>query len=327
MANIYDVAKLAGVSRSAVSRVLNNQKGVHPNQRQKVLDAVKELNYRPNSMARGLAMKKTNTIAVIARELADPFYSAFIRSLNYHADINHYGALYCVRNSYLKSNVDYLSSLSAKVDGYIFLGEGTISEKELDFLAETKIPVVAMEFKYNVKDVTYLTINNYEESTKGIEYLIKKGHKNILYICLDENVSEFEERKMGYIEAVKKAELDYCKVIQGTYDMTSNIELGKSLISLIESDQITAISCANDLLAIGINEGIKSSKLKKTIDIVGFDGIYQNEYMALPLTNMTTLKQPQDAMGTYAIESLISLIEGEWKDYSKEFECELVEIL
>ena len=82
MANIYDVAEKAGVSRSAVSRVLNNQKGVHPDKRERVLEAVKELNYRPNSMARGLAMKKTNTIAIIARELADPFYNAFIRSLN-----------------------------------------------------------------------------------------------------------------------------------------------------------------------------------------------------------------------------------------------------
>lgn len=325
MANIYDVANKAGVSRSAVSRVLNNQKGVHPDKREKVLEAVKALNYRPNSMARGLAMKKTNTIAIVARELADPFYNAFIRSLNYHADQSHYGVLYCVRNNYLSSNVDYLSTLSAKVDGYIFLGENTVSKEELELLSNTNTPVVGMEFDFKMDNVTFLTIDNEKETIKGIEYLINKGHKHILHIALDPSVDEFSIRENGYIKTVKKHKCGYSKVIRGDYEMVHNIELGESIEQVIKEDKVTAIFCANDMVAIGIREGLRNIGIADQIDILGFDGIYKNGYHALPITKIPTLKQPQDEMGKYAIDSIIKLIEEEeGNSYSKVFECELL---
>lgn len=323
MANIYDVAKKAGVSRSAVSRVLNNQKGVHPDKREKVLLAVKELNYRPNSMARGLALKKTNTIAIVARELADPFYSKFIRSLNYHADCSHYGALYCIRNNYLNTNVDYLSSLSAKVDGYIFLGENTITEDELSYLAATGVPVVAMEFKFNVPGITYLTIDNVKATKKAIEYLLEKGHSNILHIGLDPKVMEFKLREEEYQNTLKNHGIKYSRIIQGSYNMNENIKLGESLKKIIKEDKITAIFCANDLVGIGIREGLINMDLDDHIEVFGFDGIYKNGYHSLPIAKLPTMKQPQDEMGRYAIQSIIKLIEEDIDDYSKEFECEL----
>jgi len=324
MANIYDVAKLAGVSRSAVSRVLNNQKGVHPDKRALVLKAVKELNYRPNSMARGLALKKTNTIGIITRELADSFYSEFIRSLNYHADQHNYGALYCVRNNYLTTNVDYLTTLSAKVDGYIFLGENTVSEKELQGLVDVNIPVIGMEFNFGIKGIAFLTIDNYEEALKGMNYLIKQGHKKIIHVGLDSSIHEFKDREKGYQDAIFSHELKYSKVYRGDYVIGKNIALGKEIGKDMEREGASAIFCANDTVAVGIKEGLRQAGYAEDIEILGFDGLYVNEDNALPITKFSTIKQPQDLMGRYAIDTMIKLINDEKDDYSKVFTCELI---
>lgn len=106
--------------------------------------------------------------------------------------------------------------------------------------------------------------------------------------------------------------------------MNANIKLGQEISDMVIKDEITAIFCANDMVAIGIREGFKLNGITNEVHILGFDGIYKNGYQSLPITKIPTLKQPQDEMGRYAIESIIKLIEEDWQDYSKEFECELL---
>lgn len=324
MANIYDVAKLAGVSRSAVSRVLNNQVGVHPDKREKVLEAVRALNYRPNAMARGLAMQKTYTIGIVARELADPFYSEFIRSLNYFADEKHYGVLYCLRNSYLNPNVDYLSTLSAKVDGYIFLGENTVNEEELENLVKTNVPVVCMEFTTNVKGVTYLTIDNYEAVTRGMDFLLEQGHRKIVHVGLDPEVHEFEQREKAYQDCVFRNELGYSKVYRADYFVDHTTKLAREIYPTLKKDGATAVFCANDRVAVGVNEGFRQAGGQGEIEVLGFDGLFVDGTHSLPVTKFSTLRQPQEAMASYAIDSMIKMIEDRVTDYTKEFKCQLV---
>jgi len=131
MPNIYDVAKEAGVSRSTVSRVINNQKSVKDDKRERVLEAIKKLNYTPNATARALAMNKTNTIGVIARELTEAFNAEFIAGIHDEADAMHYGVIFCMRTNYDKANINYIDFLNKKVDGIIFIGEETVSTEEL----------------------------------------------------------------------------------------------------------------------------------------------------------------------------------------------------
>ena len=181
-----------------------------------------------------------------------------------------------------------------------------------------------MEFKFDVPGVSYLTIDNMKATFRGVEYLIQKGHKKILHIGLDPLVKEFNEREQGYQKVMAKHKCGYSKVIRGDYEMIHNIELGESIEQIIKDDEITAIFCANDLVAIGIREGLRNIGMADQIDIIGFDGIYKNGYHSLPITKIATLKQPQDEMGKYAINSIIKLIEGDIEDYSKVFECELL---
>ena len=132
MTNIYDVAKSAGVSRSTVSRVLNDSVSVSEETRQKVLNIIKKLNYNPNSAARSLALKKNNTIAVISGYmLNDPFFSNVAEGIYKTADKMGYGTIFCVNQKDTNSNVHYFNMLFGKVDGIVFLGYDSVLRAEL----------------------------------------------------------------------------------------------------------------------------------------------------------------------------------------------------
>lgn len=325
MPNVFDIAREAGVSKSTVSRVINNQVGVNKDKRKRVLDAIEKLNYSPNAMARGLVLKKTNTIGVIVRELSNSFYSEFIKNIHYNADEKGYGALYCNRNSYVESNIDYLSSLNKKVDGYIFIGEGTVSQNELTTLVNSNYPSIVIQAKLDVPGVTYIQIDNYEATYKAVKYLVELGHKKIIYFCGPKDF-ELLERTRGYSQGLKDANLGFERIFYTDYFMSSAYKLTKNLVQYIKEEGITAALCSNNIVATGVIDGLLDSQIRVPEDfsVIGFDDIVNAEITNNNIPAITSVKQPQLEITLYALEKLLYMIEHGCDDYCKNFECQLM---
>lgn len=329
MYNIYDVAERAGVSRSTVSRVLNHQESVSEEKRQRVLEVIKAMNYTPNATARALAMNKTNTLGIIARELTEVFNARFIDGIQKCADHNHYGALFCIRSKSSESNINYIDFLNKKVDGFIFIGQDTVSESELIHLSKSNIPVVAMEIKYPVEGVSFVTVNNEESISSGVDYLVGLGHKKIAYIAATDAMQENEERKAGYLKGISQQGLIYQNIVDCPYDYPESKTAVEEFLPRLLFDGVTAAICFNNEIAVAVIEGLikRGVRIPKDFSVIGFDDIHYTNLAEISIPRITSFLQPQEEMAEYATVQLLKRIEHKTTANSsfknKEFKCVL----
>lgn len=327
MVSIYDVAKKANVSKSTVSRVINNQAGVKGEKRQKVLEVMKELNYHPNSSARSLASKKNNTIGVVVRwMLGHTFYSKFIDGIYQTASKLGYGVLFCVNNINFKEGVPYSDILLGKVDGIIFLGHDSVSRKEVIKLNDQNFPLVLIDSNYNIPGIMEINVNNFNAAYNAVKYLIQLGHKRIAHFMGDKNAFDAIERFKGYKQALKDYELEYNEdlVIEGNYYFDNAYSM--SNIFFKKKHDFTAIFCANDVMAAAF---IKSAsehgfRIPEDISVIGFDDVDLTRSGNGSNISITTIKQPRYEMSKYAVESLVNRIENNIVCENKIYDLELI---
>lgn len=327
MPNIYDIAEAANVSKSTVSRVINDKPGVSNSKREKVLTVIKELNYKPNSAARKLGLKRTNTIGVLVNDLSDVFYSEYVRKIDkIFTNQLHYGALYCTTNKHTPQKVNYLEQLNKTVDGYIFLGEEVISKDELRILHKDGEKFVGIGTNLTCEGGMMIDINNFEASYTIVEYLIRLGHKNIMYVTSESHRIEFSERFMGYQQALIDYKLPFQKYFSIGFTQDDATKVAKEVSQAAVKNDITAIVCFNDIAAIGLIDGLidEGFNVPEDFSVVGFDdfqGVFttQNE-----VPRITTMRQPNDEMASYGVNGLYNMIINNEKGKSKIFECELI---
>jgi len=330
LANIYDVAKEAGVSKSTVSRVINKHPNVNQDKRERVLAAMKKLDYTPNSAARNLAGKRKNTIGVFITELSDTFYGVYLRDVSYFLNTKyHYGALYCTMNKNVSIHVDYLKLMNKNVDGYIFIGEGTISNKRIRKLIDNGEAVATIGVGQKHDGAISVEVNNEEASYVAVKYLAELGHKNILHISFIDHKKEFMYRREGYFKAVKDYKLTYNEIIEISYDYEDAFELGVKLSKNIKDKDIncpSAAFCVNDSVAVGLIDGLqwKGVKIPEEFSIIGFDDIDMIHRTKTLIPPLTTLHQPQNEMTEYAVKNLYEKIENKKKEAYKVFNCDLI---
>ncbi len=331
MANIYDVAKEAGVSRSTVSRVINNNSEVSEKTKQRVLVAIEKLNYSPNASARSLALNKNGVIAVVSRYmLSDPFYSKVAEYIYRIADKRGYGIFFCINERDTKSNLNYFRMLYGKADGIIFLGYDSVKREELVKFVDRKYPIVLFENNINIPGIVKVNLDNYYGGYVATRYLIQKGHKRIAHYKGQVESFEVIDRLRGYKSALQDYNISYDNsiVIDGQF---SYEEAYNQADKLLKNKDITAVFCDSDLMAWGFIEkalelGIK---IPQDISVIGFDDINYNLRYDLKgykkNMDITTLRQPIYKMSEYAVDALVENIEtGNIKD-DKIFSPELIE--
>jgi len=327
MPNIYDIAKAANVSKSTVSRVINDKPGVSSSKREKVLTVIKELNYKPNSAARKLGLKRTNTIGVLVNDLSDVFYSEYVRKIDkIFTNQLHYGALYCTTNKHTPQKVNYLEQLNKTVDGYIFLGEEVISKEELRILHKDGEKFVGIGTNLTYEGGMMIDINNFEASYTIVEYLIELGHKNIMYVTSQSQRIEFSERFMGYQQALIDHEIPSQEFFAIGFTQGDATDIAKEVSQSAIKNDITAIVCFNDIAAIGLIDGLidLGYDVPKDFSVVGFDDFQGSFQTANDIPRITTMRQPNDEMASYGVNGLYNMIINNEKGKSKIFACELI---
>lgn len=308
MVTIKDIADLAGVSKTTVSKVLNNKDDKISNiTRQKILDIVKEKNYIPNKMAQSLVTKKTKTIGIIIPDIRNPFFTDIVRGAEDKAVKEGYNIILCNTDENVDKEIKAFNTLVEKmVDGIIFAPSSKIDLNSKEYNLSTK-PIVLVDKKLDIKNLKgIVSLDNEEGTHLEMNHLVEMNHKRILYLSGPLKNEIARDRLKGYKKALKEANIEYDEnlVIQGEYSLDWGYEIIKSLKNI----NFTAICAANDLIAIGAIKALKERNIQipKDISIVGFDDIQTSSIIE---PQLTTIKQNSYNMGYESANILIKNLE------------------
>ena len=317
MATIYDIAKKAGVSTATVSRVLNGVN--HPikeETKQRIFQIARELDYRPNVIAKSLAGGKSHTIALIIPSITNDFYTQICEVIEEKLEQKGYHTYLCNTRRSVEKESRYIESLIArKVDGVIFSPtrvkpeDNHVNLKNIEKLKKHGIAVVA--FGSQFKGVSQIYINTYQGAFDATSYLINLGHKRISFID-GLSAGTRKSRRRGYIKALEEAQINFdpSLVTAGNLRMEDGYSCTLELLKL--KNPPTAILAANNLMAIGALKAARDKGLHVPGDlsVIGFDDSLLS--MVVDPT-LTVIKQPLKEIGEAAFKLLINQLEGKQK--------------
>jgi DNA-binding LacI/PurR family transcriptional regulator len=317
-----DIAKLAKVSRTTVSFVLNNRTDVKISEatRKKVLSIARKLDYYPHAIATSLVKKETRTIGlVLCQQLGSIFSDVLIPQVllgvNTIAGKKNYKILLQYIENSEKKDTYYHLAREKRIDGVILSGPRS-DDKELFRLRDEEFPIVLIgqveEGNFSCSD-----IDNIEAAKKIVSHIISHGHKRIAMITnAPLNYTASKLRLLGYKKALKENSITYREELIGVGNFTpqSGSEVMKKLLSLKKLP--TAVFVASDVVAFGVMDAIrkKGMKIPQDIALVGFDNVNLSEYVDPPLT---TINLPGFDLGKNAANLLIDIIEENKNKYKK----------
>ncbi|MDW7674429.1 MAG: LacI family DNA-binding transcriptional regulator [Bacillota bacterium] len=323
MTTISDVAKLAGVSRTTVSRVLNGKEDVNEKTRERVLQVIEELKYRPSTLARSLVNQKNEMIGVILSDSSDPYFSRIIRGVE---DIAHkfgYGVVYASMRWDPSIKSSYANFMKDRTDGLLIIGSTVGSEDYLREIAEESFPLVLLEYQIENLKASFITIDNQDGAYTATKHLIQQGHRRIGHVAGHKNAQVAADRLAGYKQALTEYGIPYdgSLVIYSDFTTEGAIPATKKLLSL--DKRPTAIFAANDSMAYGVIHAARELKLNVPQDlaVVGYDDIELASIIDPPLT---TIHQPRYEMGSMAVWTLIQQIEQKHIHTVNQFKTNLV---
>jgi LacI family transcriptional regulator len=307
MATIRDVAKLAGVSVATVSRVLNKNGYVNKETEQKVMKAIEQLHYEPNAVARGLAGKRTGTIALILPDITNPFFPEMARGVEDVAHAHGYTVILCNSDDQGHKERSYIEVLKKKyIDGIIFASH-TLGQEDVEQMRRSKIPLVVLDRAPNQQLCSVIRSRNFEGAKRAVRHLLDVGCKKIAHIYGPQDLITAKERLLGYEEAVRNFPwYSPSLLVPGFFRVDGGLQAVKELLQ--KHPDVDGIFAGNDLMAIGALKGLHQLGVRVPDDValIGFDGIGLTE-MTQP--ELSTIAQPIYDMGALAARMLIGKIE------------------
>ncbi len=308
---LSDVAREAGVSIVTVSRVIN---GTYPEKvgaqtRQKVLDTIERLNYKPNVMARGLLGGRTYLIGVAINKVADSFFGDILQGIHDAAAAADLGVLLGTRRLDIGKDESALRELQSRgVDGIIYYGTTHNPQTAMRLVAEG-FPLVQICNRHGGLDAPYVMVDHFQGAHMATEYLLKLGHRRIAHIgAYLGGDPQGMMRLAGYEAALRKHGLNGDKnlIMPGDFNWESGYHAAQELLQ--HPRDVTAVFASSDYVAVGAMRAFQESGMQVPDDmaIVGFDDMPFSAWLDVPLT---TIAQPKIEIGAAAVKSLIALIE------------------
>lgn len=306
-----DVAEHANVSISTVSYVLNDSGPVAPERRNRVLDAIRVLNYSPNESARSLKRRSASTIAMVVPDLTNQFFAMVTEGVQKAASAVNVLVVLVVPDAIETPEEHYAKLLrSQRVDGVIYLS-GTGSMPETIYEMARSGPVVLVDEQIPGRDLPSVVCDSRRGAREVATHVLDQGHRRLAVIGGPPALWTAQQRLAGYREAFAGAGLDpdSVPVFNGDYRQESGGEAAAKILQLPEDERPTALLCANDLMAIGAIEHLRTNGLRvpEDVSIVGFDDL---PISALLTPRLTSVRQPARDMGYRAAKALFDLMEG-----------------
>jgi LacI family transcriptional regulator len=309
---LEDIAKKAGVSRSTVSRVVNDQPNVRDEVRQRVWEVINRTGYHPNAAARTLASHRSWMIGlVLPRSVSsfftDPYFPHLTKGIAQACNQYDYTlALFLVDSKEDEDKIYPRVSRRDLLDG-ILVQSGQIGDHLIDRLANSNIPVVIAGRPFHVNGVSYIDVDNIAAAQNAVTHLIRLGRERVATIAGPDNGTVGIDRKAGYLKALadQGRSVDDALIAEGDFTEAG----GYAAMQRLLPAQPDAVFAASDLMAIGAMRAVRDSGLHIPDDVafVGFDDLPIATLTDCPLT---TVHQPVYEFGFKAVQTLLDLIEN-----------------
>ena len=310
---IKDIARLANVSHTTVSRALNNQSRIKADTKEKILSIAREVNYQPNFIARSLVMKRTRTLGLIITTIVNPFYNELAQGMEETARRLGYNLILCCTHADLATEKHHIDMLRSKgVDG-IILSSVHMEDPNVGRLAEDEFPVVLVNRRtydpFVREKVDYIGVDNELGGFLAVEHLIRLGHRRIGVIGGSRESSVGFERLEGGKKALAAygLEIPEAYFVEGDFLKDSGYRGGRQLLRMPAAP--TAIFATNDGMALGAFQSIleEGARIPEDMALIGFNDI---EFASMKRIELTTIGQKKFEMGALAVKTLVEKIEG-----------------
>lgn len=307
---IQDIARLAGVSKATVSRVLNRNVSVSSELSERVMQIVREHSFVPNVTATGLAGGKTRLVGVLAPPLTWSGIPEMLRGVaEYIEDTPYEFILYSI--SPMRNHSDVLDRILSMrmASGLLAILPGELSSHLAEHF-HYGLPLVLIDDQEKPADIPWVGIDNISGAYEATRYLLQLGHRRIAYIHGPQNYYCAVERYQGYVQALQDAQIkpDPTLIFQGRFDEPSGRECAIDLFARDKSIWPSAVFASNDQMAYGVLKVAEQSgvRVPEDISVIGFDDNLLSAHLRPPLT---TIRQPFFEMGYKAIELLLTMID------------------
>jgi LacI family transcriptional regulator len=319
---LKEVARLADVSVSTVSNIVNNKgKSYSEETKQKVLQILQDHKYMPNTAARALSGKKVVNIGLVVRDITRPFFAEMAKAIEKQTYETNCNLWICNTDGNLDKKKAYMETIRNKgLDGVIFVSLANVVRDELSEAAAYGVPIVIVDDPTKIKGCYNISVNHYTGVMKSTRYLIECGHQKIAYVGGDPARAFTRERMDAYRQVMKEAALS--DTVISYHDlMRYNLQMVRELLS----KGYTAFVAHNDNTAYWIYSycGQHNIHVPKDLSIIGFDDLGLSSKIEPPLT---TIRQPFETIAKLCVEYIHKRIEGiEPSPHTKRIEPRLIE--
>ena len=309
---LQDIAEKVGVSMSTVSRVLNdkgNDYRISPETQERILAAARELRYRPNYVARGLRLNKTNTLGLIAPDITNPFFAHIVKYIQQFAHGLGYGLIVCNTDEDLSLELEHVDLLFQKrVEGLIAMPVGQKSDHFQEWVSKGR-PLVLLDRSLDNVDASSVVVDNYTGAREAVEHLIALGHTRIAIIQGLPDTYTSVMRVAGYRDALSEngIPVDEELIVGGDFRTQTGYLETKIVLNL--ADPPSALFPTSDLLTLGALQAAEEERLRipDDLSIVAFDDLDFAAFLKCPLT---AVRQPREMMGEMAVRLLVEQLEN-----------------
>ncbi|OOF39600.1 transcriptional repressor PurR [Rodentibacter rarus] len=313
MATMKDIARLAKVSTSTVSHVINGSRFVSEEIREKVMRVVTELNYTPSAVARSLKVKETKTIGLLVTATNNPFFAEVMAGVEQYCQQHQYNLIIATTGGdakRLQQNVQTL--LHKQVDGLLLMcGD---SRFNADTELAISVPFVIMDWWFKELNADKILENSMLGGYLATKTLIEAGHKAIGIITGNLKKSVAKNRLEGYKKALSEAEIPLNShwIIESHFDFEGGVSGMQKLLTTPHHP--TAVFCCSDAIAVGAYQVLQQQGLRipEDISVIGYDDIELSRYLFPPLS---TISQPKAELGKLAVELLLQRIKKSDEHY------------
>lgn len=323
MPTIREVSRRARVSASTVSRVLNGTVPVRNDTRQRVLDAISELDYRPNAFARSLATNRSGGVGVSVNDLSSPYYGAMIKGVE--AEIEAAGMHLVVSSGHAdavkeRRSIEFL--LDRRPDVLIVHLESMPDVEILDWM-KRDVPVILMGRFLADAEARCVWLDNEMGGELATRHLVDKGHTRIAHLSGPLFYPDSRARLQGYRRALEGAGLPYDEryVVEADFLEEGGYKAARRMLS--RELPFTAIFSGNDQMAAGALQAVRESgfSVPRDISVIGFDDVLFARYLT---PTLTTIRQPLAEMGMAAARIALDVLDGKEREVVHRFEPTLI---
>ncbi len=297
-----DVAKLSGVSTAVVSYVLNNgPRPVAEATRRRVLDAMAELNYRPNAAARAFRLQKTSTLGLLVPDISNPFFAELAKAVQDAAFPRGYAVTFADSESDPEREREQIRSMAGRqVDGALMIGRRP--ETDLSPFTEAVIPLVAFDRFEGDRDLPTVVIDDFRAALAGVEHLRSHGHERIALIGGPNDQPAARARQRAWAEVAAPEEGLDRFVIEGEYSRHGGYRAARELLE--RGLDATAVFVAADIQAVGALRAFAEAgvRVPEDLAVLSFDGTQESEFSGPPLS---VIRQPLETMASTALDLLL----------------------